>query len=397
MVNVLINVNYFYEIFEVIEINDIKSDKIIIGAGLYGLYSALAAARHGEKIVVLECDSTPFRRATYINQARVHQGYHYPRSLSTAKKSAGYFERFNRDFGFCIHTEFKKIYATSANFSWSSGEQFKKFCRAANIPCEEVPTGKYFYFGLCDGAFLTREYTYDAKILCDYYIEKLSDFPDKVQIIYDTKIKSVEKTSTDYKILTEDGKIFQSAYVLNSTYAGTNQILAMLGYEQFKIKYELCEIIICDINDNLREYGFTVMDGPFFSIMPFGKTGLHSLTAVSFTPHTTSYDAVPTFKCQEGVENFCSTFRLGNCNDCKNKPVTAYPYMSALARKYLLPEYEFEYSHSLFSMKPILMSSEIDDSRPTVIRVHSRKPTFVSVLSGKINTVYDLDEVLFNG
>ena len=145
MVNVLINVNYFYEIFEVIEINDIKSDKIIIGAGLYGLYSALAAARHGEKIVVLECDSTPFRRATYINQARVHQGYHYPRSLSTAKKSAGYFERFNRDFGFCIHTEFKKIYATSANFSWSSGEQFKKFCRAANIPCEEVPTGKYFY------------------------------------------------------------------------------------------------------------------------------------------------------------------------------------------------------------------------------------------------------------
>ena len=45
-------------------------------------------------------------------------------------------------------------------------------------------------------------------------------------------------------------------------------------------------------------------------------------------------------------------------------------------------------------MKPILMSSEIDDSRPTVIRKLHDKPTFVSVLSGKINTVYDLDEVL---
>ena len=45
-------------------------------------------------------------------------------------------------------------------------------------------------------------------------------------------------------------------------------------------------------------------------------------------------------------------------------------------------------------MKPILLSSEIDDSRPTVIRVLSESPTFVSVLSGKINTVYDLDEVL---
>ena len=49
---------------------------------------------------------------------------------------------------------------------------------------------------------------------------------------------------------------------------------------------------------------------------------------------------------------------------------------------------------SLYSMKPILVSSEIDDSRPTVIRKYSENPTFVSVLSGKINTVYDLDEVL---
>lgn len=70
--------------------------------------------------------------------------------------------------------------------------------------------------------------------------------------------------------------------------------------------------------------------------------------------------------------------------------------MAALARKYLLPKYQFTYKGSLFSMKPILMSSEIDDSRPTVIRIFSRNPTLVSVLSGKINTVYDLDEVLLN-
>ena len=45
-------------------------------------------------------------------------------------------------------------------------------------------------------------------------------------------------------------------------------------------------------------------------------------------------------------------------------------------------------------MKPILLSSEIDDSRPTIIRTYSHAPAFVSVFSGKINTVYDLDEVL---
>ena len=60
-------------------------------------------------------------------------------------------------------------------------------------------------------------------------------------------------------------------------------------------------------------------------------------------------------------------------------------------------ELQFEYVSSLFSMKPILRASEIDDSRPTVIKQFSDVPKFVSVLSGKINTVYDLDEVLCDG
>lgn len=91
-----------------------KYDKIIIGAGLYGLYSALFCCQRGQKVIVLECDHSPFRRATFINQARVHQGYHYPRSISTAMKSAGYFDRFNKDFAFCINKEFDQIYATSS-------------------------------------------------------------------------------------------------------------------------------------------------------------------------------------------------------------------------------------------------------------------------------------------
>ena len=79
------------------------------------------------------------------------------------------------------------------------------------------------------------------------------------------------------------------------------------------------------------------------------------------------------------------------------RPETAFPYMANLARKYLLDGYSFAYESSLFSMKPILISSEIDDSRPTVIRKHSQDPTFISVLSGKVNTIYDLDEVLEDG
>ena len=107
----------FYRIeFEVIIVK--KFDKIIIGAGIYGLYSAYFCAKKGEKILLLEYDNQAVSRATYINQARVHNGYHYPRSYSTAIKSSKYFSRFNEDFNFSINKKFRKIlHRSKRNFS----------------------------------------------------------------------------------------------------------------------------------------------------------------------------------------------------------------------------------------------------------------------------------------
>jgi len=374
-------------------------DKIIIGAGLYGMYSALYCAKKGQRVTVLEMDGAAFSRATYINQARVHMGYHYPRSLATAQKSAGYFKRFVEDYSFCIHSRFQQVYATSRHFSWTDAKEFVKFCQDAGIPCEVLPVERYFREGSCDGAFLTEEYTYDAHILRDFFLEELRK-QKGVELLCQRDITRILKREDCYEIhALHQGKEerYEAPFVLNATYASVNQVLQLAGaeaegsFEPFRIKYELCEIILCRVNDRLRDIGLTVMDGPFFSIMPFGKTGCHSLTSVTFTPHKTSHETVPRFSCMEGGS--CGRW-LGNCDACEKKPKSAWEYMSALARKYVREEYRFTYEKSLFSMKPILKASEIDDSRPTVIRYATRRPTFISVLSGKINTVYDLDDFL---
>ena len=349
-------------------------DKIIIGAGLYGLYAAQKCGAAGQRVLVLERDPAPFMRATYINQARVHMGYHYPRSYSTAIKSAHYFQRFCRDYDFCLHTSFDQIYATSAHFSWTNAAEFRRFCAAAKIRCDDVAPERYFNNGMCDGAFLTTEYTYDAQVLKNWFLEQLAKLPN-VQVLYSHKPDKIEKAGSVWRVTAGDTTV-EAPFILNATYAGVNDIHAMLGLPPFKIKYEKCEIILCTVDERLKNTGITVMDGPFFSLMPFGQTGLHSLTSVTFTPH----------ECRPGS--------LYNCNECPAKPQSAWPYMSQLARKYLKEEYGFAYQGSLFSMKPILKASEIDDSRPTVVRVMNTEPMLVSVLSGKINTVYDLDEVL---
>lgn len=379
-------------------------DKVIIGAGLYGLYAALFCAERGQNVIVLEMEKEPFSRATYINQARVHMGYHYPRSISTAMKSAGYFRRFVEDYGLCIHSEFDQVYATSAHFSWTDAAEFKKFCKDAKIPCKDLPADSYFKDGVCDGAFLTKEYTYDAHILRDYFMDRLKAYSN-VQLCFQRQIERIVKKSDRFELYVKaDGKdeYYEAPFVLNATYASVNQVLAKaegIEPQNFGLKYELCEIILCNVSDNLKNIGLTVMDGPFFSIMPFGKTGYHSLTSVTFTPHKTCYGTVPEFACREGRQDseqsrLCRQGILGNCNQCTNRPESAWEYMSALAGKYMREEYVFTYDHSLFSMKPILKASEIDDSRPTVIRFASTDPVFVSVLSGKINTMYDLDEIL---
>lgn len=59
---------------------------------------------------------------------------------------------------------------------------------------------------------------------------------------------------------------------------------------------------------------------------------------------------------------------LFNCNNCKYRPNSKEKEMYALFNEYLLDKYKFEYKESLFAIKPILMKSENDDSRPTIIK-----------------------------
>ena len=283
-------------------------DKIIVGAGLYGLYAARRCGMAGQRVLVLERDPGPFMRATYINQARVHMGYHYPRSYSTAIKSAHYFERFCKDFSFCLRTDFDQVYATSAHFSWTDAAAFRRFCAAAKIRCDDVAPSKYFNPGVCDGAFLTTEYTYDAQVLKRWFLEELAKLPG-VTILYGHKPSRIEKAGGAWRVTAGDVTA-EAPFLLNATYAGVNDIHAMLGLPPFKIKYEKCEMILCEVGESLRNVGITVMDGPFFSLMPFGQTGLHSLTSVTFTPHETSYDAVATFPCQKESGGRCAPGNL---------------------------------------------------------------------------------------
>ena len=370
-------------------------NRIIIGSGMYGLYAAGESLRRNRnlKILVIDIDEAPFMRGSYINQARLHNGYHYPRSYSTASKSAHYFQRFYNDFKECINDEFEQIYAVATDYSWTNGEQFQDFSDKLGVVCDEIKKEKYFQTLTIDKAFHTLEYSFDAGLLKEKLYHEAKELG--VEFCFGSAIERIIKDEIHglFQVILKNGQSFSTPYLLNASYAGTNQIHKIMGYEELPIKYELCEVILCEVSDNIKEIGLTVMDGPFFSVMPFGKTGYHSITTVSKTPHITCYDKLPTFDCQQHRAD-CTPEETANCNSCRYRPQSAFHEMKQIAKKYLREDIDIKYIQSLFTLKPIIKASEIDDSRPTIIRQYSEKPDFYTVFSGKINTMYDLDAIL---
>lgn len=348
-----------------------KYDYIILGSGIFGLYAASLLKDY--KVAIIEIDDSSFSRASFINQARVHNGYHYPRSPETALKSIHYFNRFSKDFDFAINKEFKQIYSIAKENSLTNAQQFIDFCKLVNSPCKQIYP-EYMKDSV-EASFETMEYSFDAKIMRDYLLSK-----NKADIYYLTKIEMVEG---EYILYTNNG-VFETDEIINTTYASTNQISALFNLEKFNIKYEICEIILCDVPDKFKDIGLTIMDGPFCSIMPFGLTGKNTLTSVTYTPHKTSFGQLPTFDCQNDK---CTKHSLNNCNTCENRPKTAFKEMNDTLMKYV--DIDVKYIDSYFAIKPILTDTEKTDARPTVIK--RLAPHFLSVLSGKISTIYDLE------
>ena len=371
--------------------NNLYFDRVVIGSGIYGLYAARELSKKGFSTLVLDIDTSPMARASLVNQARVHNGYHYPRSISTGLKAIQFFDRFCNDFGNSINGDFDKIYAIAKQYTWTNAGQFVKICSNMNIKCDEINRSKYFNSSLIEAAFITKEFSFDAKSISQTLYSNCNDHG--CVFFFNSHIISVGVADEYFDIHLADGRKITTPWVLNATYAGVNQIHSLFSLNPLKIKYELCEVVLCDVDKRLDNLGLTVMDGPFFSLMPFGLSGFHSLTTVANTPHLTSKEVLPTFPCQASI-NKCSPTLCANCNSCEAAPVSAYPSMYKLAKKYLRNEFTINKISSMFALKAILNASEVDDSRPTLIKQLSSSPAFYTVFSGKVNAIYDLDDIL---
>lgn len=106
-------------------------DAIVIGGGFYGAAIAIYLVKNRglKSVTLIEQEDSLLVRASYNNQARVHNGYHYPRSFTTAYRSRINFPKFVRDWPEIVKRDFVKLYAIARRNSKVTANQFERFYR----------------------------------------------------------------------------------------------------------------------------------------------------------------------------------------------------------------------------------------------------------------------------
>jgi glycine/D-amino acid oxidase-like deaminating enzyme len=263
-----------------------QADAVVVGAGFFGCHAALHLRQMGlRRVVLLDEAAGILRRASFVNQARVHNGYHYPRSLATATRSRANFARFCADHHFAIASGFSKLYAI-ARASRVSSAQFAAFCAEIGAPCRDSPRHlrSLFDSDLIDAVFLTDEVAFDAAALATDLRCRLT--AAKVELHLNTRARLHSANDRGATVATPDG-LLTADYVFNCTYASLDTFAPRL---RSPLKKELSEIALIEPASSFADIAVTVMDGPFFSTMPFPALSRHSLSHVRHTPHASWED-----------------------------------------------------------------------------------------------------------
>src|SRR6476620_12490726 len=93
----------------------------------------------GGRVLLVERESRLLGRASLRNQARVHNGYHYPRSILTSLRSRLNYARFLAEYGECVDRSFPHYYAVGRGMSKVTAAQFAEFCRRIGAPLTAAP------------------------------------------------------------------------------------------------------------------------------------------------------------------------------------------------------------------------------------------------------------------
>jgi glycine/D-amino acid oxidase-like deaminating enzyme len=261
--------------------------------------------------------------------------------------------------------------------------QFRHFCKEIGAPVEraDLKIRNLFNPALIEDVFITREYVFDAELLNQGIGNQLSEYGVKISL--NTRVSEIHRESAESISLTlsqsdVDRKIM-ARYVFNCSYSGLNQFCGEFPGTARQLVHELTELALVKPPPSLEGLGITVIDGPFFSLMPFPSRGLCSLSHVRYTPHQSWPD-------RAGIDPYDKLQRY--VRDSR------FERMQRDVTRFIPSATELIHTESLFEIKTVMSRNSLNDGRPILLEKHPEIGACYSILGGKIDNIYDIFEGL---
>lgn len=356
------------------------ADAVVIGGGFYGLRVALFLRERLElrRVVVLESSADFMNRASYVNQARVHNGYHYPRSILTAYRSQINFPNFADEYRDAVVDDFTHYYGIARTLSKTNARQFELFCRRIGSSIADAPPmmTKMFDQRRIEKLFLVKEPSFDSRILRALLLDRI-ETAGGIELRTRSRVDRIDAIDHGLEVGYGDEAV-RAPRVISAVYSGLNALHEASGLPLVDLQHELTELVLVAMPPSLEHAAVTVMDGPFFSIMPFPSRKLHSLSHVRYTPH---------HRWHEGAG---STSRNPYAAMSSAPRQTNFAPMYADVMRYMPGASALSYRDSLFEAKTVLARSAQDDSRPILFRPDHGLRGYTCIMGGKLDNIYDV-------
>jgi glycine/D-amino acid oxidase-like deaminating enzyme len=351
----------------------------VVGAGFFGCNTALALAEAGYEVLLLERLPNVLMGTSGNNTNRVHQGFHYPRDDKTALQCRDHYKKFEAIFPKAIVSGFPNIYCIASAGSLTSAAEFLKFCDRMNLSYSLLDLARFdVKIRECDLSLVSSETICDPGIFRNLILARLRQRAN-LTIACGTEVVSIAQKNGGYALQllsTGTSSVLTCDAVVNCTYADINRLTDQLGYVITPHQFEYTVVPI--VEATLPPVAVTVMDGPFMTLFPYGKSNKFLLyhvrqsvikTEISHTVNSSWLDSEkspfasldkPIFF--KEMRTACSTF------------------VPALADAKLVG--------FLQSPRMVLANRDRDDARPSVIQNYG--DGYLTVFSGKIDRSLDI-------
>lgn len=255
----------------------------VIGGGIFGVVTALKFAKHGFKTDLYEQSSDILMGATANSQNRLHLGLHYPRDLETAIQSKSGFIKFKETFPEAINSTFPNYYSVSLKDSKVNEKEFLNFARKAGIDIKEVSDNEIENCGIRVDKLSTIYQCEEAVIDIDKLREllRIQILDNGVNLKINQQVSYLKAYKGIWEIETLSGEVNCYDLVFKATY-GSDHIIDKFNSVK-RSTYEYHATLILEICNPYRNFGFTVIDGDFITLLPKGFSNNQLLYAPSIS------------------------------------------------------------------------------------------------------------------